>query len=244
MRGIGKTATVSEIEFLDPVPQEVDAPVDATGLFAVPPALTMIAPVLWLAAAGLAVAGAFGKVYSVVIVQDGQRSRSAIDAWGRYAGGGSDLSGAHGTRYAIPLVVFAGALVVAGVVALSSLARPEHRGARLGTITGALGLGGCAAVAASLYLDGAAARDTFAAEQRSTRTDDPLSSFQQHITTGSAVWFGIAATACALLALVSVPVVRRLTAGSTDSPRDAVDVGRPEAEPVDGEVLSWPDGRA
>jgi hypothetical protein len=234
---------VSEIEFLDPVPDEVTAPSDlepADRRFAVPSAQTVIVPLLWFAAAGLAVAAAFGSVYGIRFEQAGVLSHHVLEAWGGYRGG-SGLAGAHGTRYGIPLVVSAVALVAAGVAALASLAGPQRR-PQLATILGALGFGGCAAVVATIYLDGAAARDTVAAEQRTVPNDDPVNSFREHVTTGSAVWFGIAAAACALLALVAVPVIRRLTAATAAPPAAGPDGASPAALSIEGDVLSRPDG--
>ena len=219
---------MSEIEFLDPVPPESDG-VEVTEppepRLAAVDALGVVPAVLWLAAAALAVVAAFATVYRVVVDQDSLRTTRAVDAWGRFGGGGN-FGGAHAVRYGIALSACAGVLLAAGVLASVAIVTSSPAVRRLGLTLGAVGLGGCLAMAATMYLEVSAVRDTIAAELSSSSTggNDSSIALNEHITMGTSVWLGIAASGCGLLAIVAGPVIGRLTPE------------QPEAEPA---VPSW-----
>lgn len=204
---------MSEIEFLDPVPAEADAiegaETPARRVSALDP-LAVIPAVLWLAAAALTVVACFGSVYHVIVDQELIRTTRSVDAWGRYGSGGN--FGAHAVRYGIALSVCAAFLLAAAVLAAITLAQRSDALKPIGVLLGSVGLGGCAALTASMYLEIGALRDTIAAEVRSATSGDVSTSLvYEHIGTGTAVWFGIAASACAVLAIVAGPLIRRMT---------------------------------
>lgn len=225
---------MSEIEFLDPVPPEADgvevAERPEPRLSAVD-ALGVIPAVLWLAAAAVAVVAAFATVYRVVVDQDSLHTTRAVDAWGRFGGGG-DFGGAHAVRYGIALSACAGVLLAAGVLASIAIATSAPAVRRVGLTLGAVGLGGCLAMAATMYLEVSAVRDTIAAELRSSNANGNGITINEHITMGTSVWLGIAASGCALLAIVAGPVIRRLTPA------------QPETEPAEPSWDPQPDADA
>lgn len=167
-------------------------------------ALRFVPPVLWAAAAAFALAAPFALLYELHVGQSKPFVRETLDGWGRFTiRPATEGVVQHGTRYGIVYVVGAGLLallVLAGVVTAVG-ARPRWRPVLhgLGIATTSL----LAGVTASLGLDFDSMKrttDAQVAQFRQTAPPEAQKNFHIDLEFGGALWFGIAAVACALVA--------------------------------------------
>jgi hypothetical protein len=228
---------VTEIEFLDPGPEERDVPGLAAERRRWPGGRAAVAvPLLLLGAAGLAVGAPFATLYRVSLGQghaDGPAQ--SVDGWGRFSLEGD--AGLHAPRYGIVLVAAAVLLVAAaGLRARCLLRADDSRGRAAGTLLAVAGTAGAAATAVAGWLSYQATRDVYAAQaaRAGSNPDGLISTLPTpHVGTGAGIWLGGAAAVAALLAVAAALVA--------DRPRAAEPaVEAPAAGPADGEPLAMP----
>lgn len=166
--------------------------------------LRFVPAALWAAAAAFALAAPFALLYELHVGQSKPFVRETLDGWGRFTiRPATEGVVQHGTRYGIVYFVGAGLLallVLAGVVTAfdaRSRWRPALHG--LGIAAGSM----LAGVTASLGLDFESMKrtsDAQVAQFRDTVPPSARNNFQIDLELGGALWFGIAAVACTLVA--------------------------------------------
>lgn len=198
-----------EIEFPESESPEDSRPAtdDPESVDPVPPrrhVARFVPPVLWAAAAACALAAPFALLYELHVGQSKPFVRETLDGWGRFTiRPATEGVVQHGTRYGIVYVVGAGLLallVLAGVVTAVG-ARPRWRPVLhgLGIATTSL----LAGVTASLGLDFDSMKrttDAQVAQFRKTAPPEAQKNFHINLELGGALWLGVAAVACALVA--------------------------------------------
>ena len=199
-----------EIEFAEPDGRDAARPdIGEVEAAASEPAgrriVRLVPPLFWAAAAGLALIAPFRLIYALRVGQPGNFVRQTLDGWGRFTiRPATNGIIEHGTRYGIVYLVGAGLLgllVLAGAVAAvgttPSRWRPVLHG--LGIAAGSM----LAGVTAALGLDFESLKQTTDAQVEQFRQTAPpqaQNNFQIDLELGGALWFGIAAVACALIA--------------------------------------------